>query len=204
MYSNLHWKLVTCLNDGFLSLFLFSWVIWNNKSMSMSTTQSYKQPHTLVVRAGKSFAQQLWLQQNGLQYCQSTRCVCSRTNQLGCNSANNRCLRAVKRPSYFKFVARTKTRLLNINGITTKQNHAAWLFRQQEHYNKYAFCYALRMITVVIETFARCQLYRLLWPWYLLQEHYKPNIPIKVTATQRVTNQPPKTKLHTRNLDGLT
>jgi len=24
------------------------------------------------------------------------------------------------------------------------------------------------MITVVIETFARCQLYRLLWPWYLL------------------------------------
>jgi len=30
------------------------------------------------------------------------------------------------------------------------------------------FCYALRMITVVIETFARCQLYRLLWPWYLL------------------------------------
>ena len=26
------------------------------------------------------------------------------------------------------------------------------------------FCYALRMITVVIETFARCQLYRLLWP----------------------------------------
>ena len=30
------------------------------------------------------------------------------------------------------------------------------------------FCYALRMITVVIETFTRCQLYRLLWPWYLL------------------------------------
>jgi len=30
------------------------------------------------------------------------------------------------------------------------------------------FCYALRMITVVIKTFARCQLYRLLWPWYLL------------------------------------
>jgi len=28
--------------------------------------------------------------------------------------------------------------------------------------------YALRMITVVIETFARCPLYRLLWPWYLL------------------------------------
>ena len=25
-------------------------------------------------------------------------------------------------------------------------------------------CYALKMITVVIETFARCQLYRLLWP----------------------------------------
>jgi len=24
--------------------------------------------------------------------------------------------------------------------------------------------YALKMITVVIETFARCQLYRLLWP----------------------------------------
>jgi len=24
------------------------------------------------------------------------------------------------------------------------------------------------MIAVVIETFARCQLYRLLWPWYLL------------------------------------
>jgi len=24
------------------------------------------------------------------------------------------------------------------------------------------------MITVVIEMFARCQLYRLLWPWYLL------------------------------------
>jgi len=24
------------------------------------------------------------------------------------------------------------------------------------------------MITVVIETFARFQLYRLLWPWYLL------------------------------------
>jgi len=24
------------------------------------------------------------------------------------------------------------------------------------------------MITVVIETFARCLLYRLLWPWYLL------------------------------------
>jgi len=28
----------------------------------------------------------------------------------------------------------------------------------------YAYCYALKMITVVIETFARCQLYRLLWP----------------------------------------
>jgi len=26
------------------------------------------------------------------------------------------------------------------------------------------YCYALKMITVVIETFARCQLYRLLWP----------------------------------------
>jgi len=25
-------------------------------------------------------------------------------------------------------------------------------------------CYAQKMITVVIETFARCQLYRLLWP----------------------------------------
>jgi len=26
------------------------------------------------------------------------------------------------------------------------------------------YCYAQKMITVVIETFARCQLYRLLWP----------------------------------------
>jgi len=25
-------------------------------------------------------------------------------------------------------------------------------------------CYAQKMITVVIETFARCQLYRLIWP----------------------------------------
>jgi len=31
-------------------------------------------------------------------------------------------------------------------------------------HNESAFCYALRMITVDIETFARCQLYRLLWP----------------------------------------
>jgi len=30
-------------------------------------------------------------------------------------------------------------------------------FRNLQH------CYALKMITVVIETFARCQLYRLLW-----------------------------------------
>jgi len=30
------------------------------------------------------------------------------------------------------------------------------------------YCYAQKMITVVIETFARCQLYRLLWPEYLL------------------------------------
>jgi len=29
------------------------------------------------------------------------------------------------------------------------------------------------MITVVIETFARCQLYRLLWPWYLLSDRCK-------------------------------
>jgi len=29
-------------------------------------------------------------------------------------------------------------------------------------------CYALMMITGVIETFAICHLYRLLWPWYLL------------------------------------
>jgi len=29
---------------------------------------------------------------------------------------------------------------------------------------KVVYCYALKMITVVIETFARCQLYRLLWP----------------------------------------
>ena len=29
---------------------------------------------------------------------------------------------------------------------------------------KVLLSYALKMITVVIETFARCQLYRLLWP----------------------------------------
>jgi len=28
----------------------------------------------------------------------------------------------------------------------------------------HSYCCALKMITVVIETFARCQLYRLLWP----------------------------------------
>jgi len=31
-------------------------------------------------------------------------------------------------------------------------------------WDKLTYCYALKMITVVIETFARCQLYRLLWP----------------------------------------
>jgi len=37
---------------------------------------------------------------------------------------------------------------------------------QQDHCS--SICNALMMITGVIETFAACHSYRLLWPWYSL------------------------------------
>jgi len=52
---------------------------------------------------------------------------------------------------------------LDENGCFVMAN-LIFLFGVQICFKIGGYCYALKMITVVIETFARCQLYRLLWP----------------------------------------
>ena len=59
-----------------------------------------------------------------------------------------------------------KAEVLNslIINTTAKANDTTDILQTFRARSLQFYCYAQKMITVVIETFARCQLYRLLWP----------------------------------------